>query len=86
MMSFKLRRLLPCWIGAVEYNVDLPDDDIIQVVMVHIQAAELIYILVVRYMPQSSTLAFNNPNSLCYPCFVGRGLSVVPLCCAPNPL
>ena len=35
MVSFKLRRLLPCWIGAVEYNVDLPDDDIVQVMLYH---------------------------------------------------
>ena len=33
MVSFKLRRLQPCWIGAVEYNVDLPDDDIVQVML-----------------------------------------------------
>ena len=35
VVSFKLRRLLPCWVGAVDYNVDLPDDDIVQVVMSH---------------------------------------------------
>ena len=33
VVSFKLRRLLPCWIGAVECNVDLPDDDIVQVII-----------------------------------------------------
>jgi len=32
-MLFKLRRLLPCWVGTVDFNVDLPDDDLVQVVV-----------------------------------------------------
>jgi len=32
-MLFKLRRLLPCWVGTVDFNVDLPDDDLVQVMM-----------------------------------------------------
>ncbi|XP_065911628.1 C2 domain-containing protein 5-like [Dysidea avara] len=33
VMLFKLRRLLPCWVGSVDFNVDLPDDDLVQVTL-----------------------------------------------------